>query len=125
AHSFRFMGSGLCCVRSSVNEPKPYPTSSGGLWPKLQNLRNYMTVKEAAAFLGVSPKTLRNWDRTDKAEGWTTSSSTGCSSTPDLQQGCRPLHHKSVAHVPSHPLRAQGLNRDQDETRSFRCAGQG
>jgi excisionase family DNA binding protein len=32
----------------------------------LQNLRNYMTVKEAAAFLGVSPKTLRNWDRTGK-----------------------------------------------------------
>ena len=32
----------------------------------LQNLRHYMTVKEAAAFLGVSPKTLRNWDRTNK-----------------------------------------------------------
>jgi DNA (cytosine-5)-methyltransferase 1 len=29
-------------------------------------LRNYLRVKEAAAFLGVSPKTLRYWDRTDK-----------------------------------------------------------
>jgi DNA (cytosine-5)-methyltransferase 1 len=32
----------------------------------LPNLRNYMTVKAAAAFLGVSPKTLRYWDRTEK-----------------------------------------------------------
>jgi DNA (cytosine-5)-methyltransferase 1 len=32
----------------------------------LPNLRNYLTVKAAAAFLGVSPKTLRYWDRTDK-----------------------------------------------------------
>jgi MerR family transcriptional regulator, copper efflux regulator len=32
----------------------------------LPNLRSYMTVKAAAAFLGVSPKTLRSWDRTDK-----------------------------------------------------------
>ena len=32
----------------------------------LQNLRNYVTVKGAAAFLGVSPKTLRNWDRAGK-----------------------------------------------------------
>ena len=32
----------------------------------LPNLRNYLTVKAAAAFLGVSPRTLRYWDRTDK-----------------------------------------------------------
>jgi MerR family transcriptional regulator, copper efflux regulator len=32
----------------------------------LPNLRSYMTVKAAAAFLGVSPKTLRYWDRTEK-----------------------------------------------------------
>jgi DNA (cytosine-5)-methyltransferase 1 len=32
----------------------------------LPNLRNYTTVKAAAAFLGVSPRTLRYWDRTDK-----------------------------------------------------------
>jgi DNA (cytosine-5)-methyltransferase 1 len=31
----------------------------------LPNLRSYLTVK-AAAFLGVSPKTVRYWDRTDK-----------------------------------------------------------
>jgi hypothetical protein len=29
-------------------------------------LGNYMTVKEAAAFLGVCPGTLRNWDRLGK-----------------------------------------------------------
>jgi MerR family transcriptional regulator, copper efflux regulator len=28
-----------------------------------RNLQTYLTVKEAAAFLGVSPSTLRNWDR--------------------------------------------------------------
>jgi DNA-binding transcriptional MerR regulator len=32
----------------------------------LPNLGNYLTVKNAAAFLGVSPKTLRYWDRTGK-----------------------------------------------------------
>ncbi len=30
---------------------------------KLANLREYLTVKQAAAMLGVSTKTLRNWDR--------------------------------------------------------------
>ena len=29
-------------------------------------LNGYLTVKEAADFLGVSSETLRNWDRTDK-----------------------------------------------------------
>ncbi len=29
-------------------------------------LREYLTVGEAAAFLGVSPSTLRNWDRLGK-----------------------------------------------------------
>ena len=33
-----------------------------------RNLQTYLTVKEAAAFLGVSPSTLRNWDRV----GWLT-----------------------------------------------------
>jgi excisionase family DNA binding protein len=28
-----------------------------------ENLRDYMTVGEAAEFLGVSASTLRNWDR--------------------------------------------------------------
>jgi hypothetical protein len=30
------------------------------------NLRSYLLIKEAAAFLGVSPATLRNWERTGK-----------------------------------------------------------
>lgn len=30
------------------------------------NIRDYLTIKEAAAFLGVSPNTLRNWERTGK-----------------------------------------------------------
>jgi helix-turn-helix protein len=31
-----------------------------------RQLNGYLTVKEAAAFLGTSPATLRNWDRTGK-----------------------------------------------------------
>lgn len=31
-----------------------------------QNLQGYLTVKGAAQLLGVSPKTLRNWDRLGK-----------------------------------------------------------
>lgn len=31
-----------------------------------QNLRSYLTVKAAAQLLGVSPKTLRNWDSLGK-----------------------------------------------------------
>lgn len=30
------------------------------------NLKNYLTVSQAAAFLGVSPSTLRNWDKAGK-----------------------------------------------------------
>ncbi len=33
-----------------------------------QRLADYLTVKEAAAFLGVSPSTLRNWDKEGKLE---------------------------------------------------------
>jgi MerR family transcriptional regulator, copper efflux regulator len=29
-------------------------------------LQDYLTIKEAAAFLGVSPNTLRNWERSGK-----------------------------------------------------------
>jgi excisionase family DNA binding protein len=32
----------------------------------LPNLQDYLTIKEAAGFLGVSAKTLRTWDRTGK-----------------------------------------------------------
>jgi len=31
-----------------------------------QNLRDYLQVKEAAEFVGVSPATLRNWERAGK-----------------------------------------------------------
>lgn len=31
-----------------------------------ESLDGYLTVGEAAAFLGVSPSTLRNWDRAGK-----------------------------------------------------------
>ena len=30
------------------------------------NLRDYLQVKDAAEFLGVSPSTLRNWERAGK-----------------------------------------------------------
>lgn len=30
------------------------------------NLRDYLTISEAAELLGVSPSTLRNWDRQGK-----------------------------------------------------------
>lgn len=33
-----------------------------------ENLRNYLTVSEAADFLGVSAATLRNWDRAGKVK---------------------------------------------------------
>jgi len=31
-----------------------------------KNLGDFLTVSEAAEFLGVSPSTLRNWDRNGK-----------------------------------------------------------
>jgi len=34
--------------------------------PTPSNLGQYLTVKMAAEFLGVSPSTLRNWDRAGK-----------------------------------------------------------
>jgi excisionase family DNA binding protein len=33
-----------------------------------QKLQEYLTIKEAAVFLGVSPSTLRNWDRAGKVK---------------------------------------------------------
>ncbi len=32
----------------------------------MQNIGSYLTVSEAAEFLGVSPSTIRNWDRAGK-----------------------------------------------------------
>jgi DNA (cytosine-5)-methyltransferase 1 len=29
----------------------------------MSNLKGFLTVKQAAAFLGVAPNTIRNWDR--------------------------------------------------------------
>jgi DNA-binding transcriptional MerR regulator len=34
--------------------------------PAPTSLEEYLTVKAAAAFLGVCPSTLRNWDRAGK-----------------------------------------------------------
>lgn len=34
--------------------------------PARPSLDEYLTVKSAAEFLGVSPSTLRNWDRAGK-----------------------------------------------------------
>jgi MerR family transcriptional regulator, copper efflux regulator len=34
--------------------------------PRIMNLGEYLTVKKAASLLGVSTKTLRNWDRSGK-----------------------------------------------------------
>jgi len=36
----------------------------------MQNLADYLTVKEASELLGVSRSTLRNWDRTGKVKAW-------------------------------------------------------
>lgn len=32
----------------------------------MENLKDFLTIKEAAEFLGVSTETLRNWDRNGK-----------------------------------------------------------
>lgn len=32
----------------------------------MTNLKDYLTVSQAAAFLGVSPNTLRNWDNSGR-----------------------------------------------------------
>ena len=32
----------------------------------MANLREYLLIKEAAEFLGVTPATLRNWERSGK-----------------------------------------------------------
>lgn len=37
---------------------------------KAPNLADYLTVGEAAAVLGVSPATLRNWDRSGKLKAY-------------------------------------------------------
>jgi MerR family copper efflux transcriptional regulator len=34
--------------------------------PETARLDDYLTVKDAAQYLGVSPSTLRNWDRSGK-----------------------------------------------------------
>jgi len=32
----------------------------------MQNLRDFITIRQAANMVGVSPATLRNWDRSGK-----------------------------------------------------------
>ena len=34
----------------------------------MEKLKDYMTIREAADFLGVSPDTLRRWDRSGKVK---------------------------------------------------------
>ncbi len=34
----------------------------------MEKLKDYMTIREAANFLGVSPDTLRRWDRSGKVK---------------------------------------------------------
>lgn len=34
--------------------------------PTVESFDGYLTVRDAAAFLGVAVSTLRNWDRADK-----------------------------------------------------------
>ena len=41
-------------------------TSPGGLVVRNSHMQTYLTVKAAARYLGVSPNTLRNWDRDGK-----------------------------------------------------------
>ena len=36
--------------------------------PKLVRISDFMTVAQAAEFLGVSPSTLRNWDKVGKVK---------------------------------------------------------
>ena len=37
---------------------------------QLLNFNDYLTVSEAAEYLGVSPSTLRNWDKADKLKSY-------------------------------------------------------
>jgi len=39
---------------------------AGTTMPGVRNLRDYLLIREAASFLGVSEATLRNWDREGK-----------------------------------------------------------
>jgi excisionase family DNA binding protein len=36
----------------------------------MNNLSDYVTIKQASELLGVSPSTLRNWDRSGKVKAW-------------------------------------------------------
>jgi excisionase family DNA binding protein len=42
----------------------------GGESDPVGKLKDYLTVGEAAAFLGVSAETLRNWDRSGKLKAY-------------------------------------------------------
>jgi hypothetical protein len=48
-----------------------------------RNLRDYLQVKEAAEILGVSPSTLRNWERAGKITAYHNpiNDFTGCSAS--------------------------------------------
>jgi len=37
---------------------------------EMKNLKDFLTVREAAAHLGVSPETLRRWDNSKKLKSY-------------------------------------------------------
>jgi excisionase family DNA binding protein len=36
----------------------------------MNNFADFVTIKQASELLGVSPSTLRNWDRSGKVKAW-------------------------------------------------------
>jgi excisionase family DNA binding protein len=40
------------------------------LWFKMENLKDYLTIKEASDVLGVSSMTLRRWDNSGKLKSY-------------------------------------------------------
>lgn len=41
-----------------------------GIEIDMANIKNYITIKEAAKYLGVAPATLRRWDRLKKLKSF-------------------------------------------------------
>lgn len=37
---------------------------------EMANLKNYLTIKEAAEYIGVAPATLRRWDKIKKLKSY-------------------------------------------------------
>jgi excisionase family DNA binding protein len=43
-----------------------FPLTTGRKGKRIDNFKSYLRIKEAAAFIGVSESTLRNWGRNGK-----------------------------------------------------------